>query len=310
MWPFKKKEPKEETLVMIRYTEDASQHLFPNLNHENWETMNRPDDVALFVIDSIARTRFTSGAKINNALIATIDSEYLSWLSNNRQKHSPKALSQYLKLHVEDVPFWDKKLIDSGMTESYNILGIPCLAILHNYNGENTEYMLNNTTSSKILELLQNIYANKNVFVPGWFLKGNDMFACIEDIKHLADVYWSDGIRARLGKFLEQSYHKKELIDRFSPLYFVVPFVVKTKIETAFVNLRNPTYAANDNSVQAMSSIVFKDNERMQLFNLISNDIPNIISVGSNAVMANQAHLAYHGGIIKRSIRSKNTLLY
>jgi hypothetical protein len=297
MWPFKKKKP-ADTLVMLRYTKDAWDLLFPNTTNDEWKLANQPDDVALFVKASVVRSNIGADP-IQKGLIATIDSKYLQWLSNKKKKHSSRALSQYLQEHVSDLNYWNDCLIESGMTSTYNVLGIPSLLMPHNINGTHSEYVLDRETSDMLIDELKKIYKSNEVFVPGWITKGSDMPNYQDDLIQLADLFWQNRSRIRFGKYLEQSYSQLETSDKFSPLYFTVPFVVKANVNNALISFNGNGLGKEDKSLQGMAALCFPEENRINLFKLISKDIPQVVSIGPKAVMPSQAYVNYQFNLIR-----------
>jgi hypothetical protein len=311
MWlSLKNKKTKEEMLILIRYTFNASNVLFPSIGVDEWEKLNCPDDASQFIKGSLARTQISNGNKNHQALIATVDDEYLNWLAKNRYQHSLKILTEYLKDRVENIDFWNQRLIDSKMTAAYNVLGIPCLVILHNCQEMRTNYHLSKELICKITSVLQDVYDTEKVFVPGWFVKGCDAPMCIKDIIQSADVFWKSENRIRVGKFLEQQYACEEIADRFTPIYFVIPFVIKTNIEHSVIDLRGLDAHQNARTAQSMTHISFQEEYRRKLFNIITQTMPYVISIGPNAVLPNQAYIAYHGRIITKHLESSKTSNY
>jgi hypothetical protein len=297
-------------LIVVRYTRDTFRDLFPAVSDNEWEYRNSPNDIASFVKNSIDTSKSTCATKTCCAIIATIDNKYLEWLKIKKRNHSTKSLAKYIKQHVDDIPFWNERLMKSGMTTTYNILGIPSLIILHDLDGASSQYSLSKKTTDEISQLLKTIYKSHEVFVPGWILKGCDMPSCTQDIAQLAELFWKDGTRVRLGKYLEQRYNQNEIADKFSPLYFVVPFVVKAQITNAIINLDDIRFAEGDYTNQSMESIKFKKQERFDLFKIIYNSIPQVISIGINAVMPGHAYKTYQINAIKRCRESSNGTAY
>jgi hypothetical protein len=311
VWPFKKKNNEVETFVAIRYTYEAFKALFPNKTKQEWLNENCPEDVYNFTKNSISRNaNVIKDGKIKRILIATIDNVYLDWLLGKNKKHTEESINKYLKSKINDIDFWNKRLIDSGMTNTYNILGIPNMIMLHNFSGNSSNYSLNKETSQKLTNILKTIYKSEHIFVPGWFLKGCDAPLHTKEIVQFAELFWSEGTCVRFGQCLEQKYAPCELSDKFSPLYFVVPFVVKADINNALIYLNNDGCDGEDMSAQAMALMRFSDGDRLSLFNLIANDIPQVISIGPNAILPGQAYLSYQMGLIKRGFKQSNISTY
>ena len=297
MWPFKKKK-EDDTLIMIRYTKDTWFSLFPDSTVNEWEVANSPLDVAKFVKLSVSNSLIGS-RPIQRGIIATIDKKYLEWMSLSKLEHSSTTLSQYFKTKIADTNYWNDRLLESEMTGTYNILGIPSLVMLHNISGSKTEYVIDKETSSAISELLLSIYGGDAIFTPGWITKGCDMPTYSDDLIQLAEIFWQEGKRIRFGKCLEQSYNNVELADKFAPLYFIVPFVIKTNVDSALINFSGRGFTANDQTCQAMAAKRFSEEQRVELFKLISSSIPQVISVGPRAVIPSQAYINYAANIIR-----------
>jgi hypothetical protein len=303
MWPFTKKKTLDNTIMMIRYTKDAWMELFPNSTTKEWELTNCPEDVFDFVKTSVSNSMIRR-SPIQKGIIATIDGRYMEWLSKSRLIHSAKSLTQYLEQHITDTRYWDERLVASGMIDTYNRLGIPCLVMLHNIRGSQSEYALSKEASDQLMQILSNVYGSDAVFSPGWITKGCDMPIYSNDLVQIANIFWKDKTRIRFGKYLEQRYSQLELIDKFSPLYFVVPFVVKDKVDQALINFGESEFAEKDKSAQAMAARKFTDEQRIELFHIISRDIPQVVSIGPRAVMPNQAYINYTANIIRSRGRS------
>jgi hypothetical protein len=287
---------------MVRYTHDTWRILYPNGNDWEWELKNCPNDLSCFVRQSVAQGLSEQNARTNYALIATIDEQYINWLSNNKKKHSAKNLSKYISSKLNDVDFWTSRLIDSGMTNSYNVLGVPGMFMTHQIDCSKSEYALTKETSEQISQLLADTYQNETVFVPGWVVKGCDLPKCANDMIKLAELFWSDGKRVRFGKFLEQNYSKEELVDKFVPLYFTIPFVIKSKVDCALVDLYGYTQVDQCKTVQSMSVVRFTEDNRSRLLKLISSEIKQFVSIGTNAVMPGHAYMLYNMGLTKNKI--------
>jgi hypothetical protein len=118
----------------------------------------------------------------------------------------------------------------------------------------------------------------------------------------LAELFWSDGKRVRFGKFLEQNYSKEELVDKFVPLYFTIPFVIKSKVDCALVDLYGYTQVDQCKTVQSMSVVRFTEDNRSRLLKLISSEIKQFVSIGTNAVMPGHAYMLYNMGLTKNKI--------
>lgn len=304
MWPFKKKKQpakkekiKIQTLIMIRYTYDAWQKLFPDSNKEKWEELNCPDNVAEFVKQSIKRSsnvKHPDGSvgmpDFESALITTLDEQYLSWLERNNYSHSQENLGKYLEEYANNEDYWNECLNRSEMTTTYNVMGIPFSMLLHDINGKKSEYCLREESARQIEPILSAIYQSEEVFVPGWILRGADMPKCVNSVVEFAKLYLREKRKIRFGKFLEQTYTEDELKDKFKPYNYLLPFVVKSKIEKALISFRK--YDINSKNTHNMIQIKFKENEKEQLKDILIASDPHVIAVGNSAMMPGQAYLA------------------
>ena len=301
MWPFKKQTTSGNRMIIIRYTRDVAKTLFPLMTDDEWAKVNNPHDVGGLIRCALFGREVPRNRIVNSVLIATIDTEYLQWLKQKKANHSKKALSKYIGQHLNDSEFWDEKLCKSGMTTSYNILGIPIMLMPLSKNGNISNYCLDAEISNEIMNLLKNVYQSDRVFVPGWILKGCDMPMCVKDIVHLSEIFWSDGKRVRLGKFLEQNYKDCELDDRFSPVYCTIPFVVRSEIQKAEIDLCGKNHPIDRTTEIAMSKISFSGAQKFSLLALMSSKIPQIISVGSNSMTPELAYVIYNKRLLKNT---------
>ena len=235
MWPFNKKNKETKPLIAARYTYDTFCSLFPNKTHQDWIDSNCPDNITDFVKQLVTKC-VSKKTKIERLLIATIDRQYVDWLTENDKTHSQNTLNEYLCYCGTDSDFWNKKLIDSNMTTAYNVLGIPSMTMIYNIDENQSQYSLSKEASNQIADILKTVYDSDYVFVPGWITKGSEMIKYAQDIVQIAKSFWDNGTNVRFAKYLEQNYTKYELFNKFSPLYFVVPFVVKTNLFNANIN--------------------------------------------------------------------------
>lgn len=305
---FKKKEQKKETLVMIRYTRDAWETLFPNISMEDWENMNCPKDVSQFVKQSIMQNTVLGNCKFKNAMIATLDKYYVDWVRMNGGEHSQITLLSYVQKHLQEENYWDERLKESEMTSTYNVMVLPISMLLHNVKGLSSEYVLSKKTTENLTQYLKKIYNSDMVFIPGWIVKGTDMPSCAKNVIEFADLYWEQDTRVRYGKYMEQTYTQEEVEDLFSPFDFVIPFVVKTNITKAKINFTF-NYDETDKSLQSMTAIQFTKVQKAEMMEMLVNECPYITSLDDNAMMPEYAYLSYIE-FIKRRQERQNTKNY
>jgi hypothetical protein len=188
-------------------------------------------------------------------------------------------------------------------------MGISSLLMPYGLSSNKSEYCLTNKTADQLCSQLQEIYGVDKIFVPGWLTKGCDMPLYTKDIIHLADTFWNDGVRAVFGMYLEQLYNQHELDDKFTPIYCVVPFLIKTNVDSAFINLTGP-FDDSDKSLNALAQKQFNEEKRFELFKTITADIPQVVSIGPNAVLPGEAYLEYNMSMIKRAINQERIARY
>ena len=304
MWPFNKKKQKQtqlkdkiQTLVMIRYTYDVWQKLFPTLTKEQWEELNCPDNVSEFLKQSIKRSSTAKQSDgscrlpdFKDALIATLDNKYLYWLETNALKHTQENLGKYLEVNMNNPDYWDQCLFDSEMTTIYNVMGIPFSMLVHDLNGRKiSEYSLKDESTKEIEPILAEIYESEEVFVPGWIVRGADMPKCVSHIVEFAKIYLQKNKKVRYGRFLEQTYTDEELKDLFKPYNYLIPFVVKKQINKSLISFQY--YDKDSNIAHDLIRIKFKEEEKEKIKNILTADDPHVISVGNSAMMPGQAYL-------------------
>ena len=307
MWPFKKKNKKENItpsdngpigLTLLRYTYDTFQKVFPTKTKEQWEDVNCPHDVAKFVKYSVARTQIELMTPIQYIQIATIDNKFIEWADSHGYDDLSLVVRQYVTEHNHIDGYWDERLVESGMVNSYNILGIPSMFMVGNIKDSKSELCLDEESTLVLTEKIKDIYDEKDVFVPGWITKGSDMPTYTDDIVQIAEETWKNNKKIRFGKYLEQAYTVRELEDKFRPLYFVVPFLIKVQVCESKIDLF--TQREKDNKSAAfMSAKIFTPEQRMDLLEIINNQIKEVVSVGTSAVMPGQAYLSYNVGLSK-----------
>ena len=308
MWPFKKTKKKQNResaspdvnypigLTLLRYTYDTFQKVFPTKTKEQWEEVNCPNDVAKFVKYSVARTQVELMTPIQYIQIATIDYKFIDWAEKLGYTDFALVVRQYVTEHNHVENYWDERLFESGMINSYNILGIPSMFMVGNVSNNKSELYLDEASTNLLTEQIKHIYSEDEVFVPGWITKGSDMPTYTDDIVQIAEETWQNKKKIRFGKYLEQAYTERELEDKFRPLYFVVPFLIKVKVQKSKIDLF--TQRENDKTSAAfMSAKMFTQEQRIELLDVISSQIKEVVSVGTSAVMPGQAYLSYNVGL-------------
>lgn len=306
MWPFNKKNKKQieqpqedqpKTLILVRYTHDVFKKVFPDKSDSKWEEVNSPKDISTFVKHNVAQSQIKMCTFIESVQIATINEYYLDWAFRNGISDLQLGVKLYVQEHINDEAFWDERLLESGMTDSYNVLGIPAMFVLGNIAGNKTECILEQESIEQLTSIIAEIYSSDKVFVPGWITKGSDMPAYICDIAQIAEESWNNNKQIRFGKYMEQEYGAKELSDRFNPLYFVVPFLIKVKMFKSKIDLFNKGSEANN--LNAMTDIRFSNEQRSKLLEIINASVKEVVAVGPSAVMPGQAYISYNVSLSK-----------
>ena len=305
MWPFNKNKKKEQlqqdegpkVLILVRYTYDAFKKVFPNKSDAQWEEVNSPNDISTFVKHNVAQSQIKMCTFIESVQIATIDDNYLLWAMERNIDDLQVGVRLYVQEHINDEKYWDERLIESGMTDSYNVLGIPSMFVVGNIIGNKTECILTQESINELTEKISNIYSSENVFVPGWITKGSDMPAYVSDIAQIAEESWNHNKSIRFGKYMEQIYGEKELSDKFNPLYFVVPFLIKIKINRAKIDLFSKDESANN--LNSMAGISFSSEQRTELLKIIRDSVKEVVSIGPSAVLPGQAYISYNVSLSK-----------
>jgi hypothetical protein len=160
--------------------------------------------------------------------------------------------------------------------------------LLHDINGRISNYILPKEISEQIAQYIKNIYHTSNVFVPGWILKNNVREKCEKDIKRCADLYWKDGMRVRFGKYMEQIYTQDEALDLFSPFTFIIPFVIKEEVQNAkirFIYNNSDSNDQCDENTQTVKAVKWTKTQKVELWEMLANVYPQIVSIGENVVM-------------------------
>lgn len=299
MWPFKQK---PQRLILPRYTKDVWLKLNMGSSDE-WATLMAPNNVTDFIKTNVVRIvkKRTKKPKYTSALIATIDDDYCKWLGD--RKHSEKRVLQYI-LSNDDIQLWSAKLQNSGMVNSYNVLNVPLSIIPCKQENNKTSFTLDKNTTAQIIQALQNTYQSRDIFCPGWILKGYDAPLCINDIISLAEAYWYENKNVTIGKYSEQIYKDVESKNKFAPHLFVVPFVIRTNIDSALINLSGQ-YDKNEKTSHAMTFITFSNVDKLTMFEAFKSKIDLIMGVGDSAIMPGQAHLAYVENVEKLETQRK-----
>ena len=302
MWPFKQK---PQRLILPRYTKDVWLK-FNMGSSDDWTALMAPNNVTDFIKTSVVRIVKKRNRKpqCSSALIATIDDDYCQWLGD--KKHSEKRVLQYVLSH-DNIKLWDEKLLNSGMVNSYNILNVPISIIPCKQENNKTSFVLDKTSTMQIVYALQNTYQTQDVFCPGWILKGYDAPLCINDIISLAEAYWYENKHVTIGKYAEQSYKDVESRNKFAPHLFVIPFVIKTNIESALINLSGQ-YDKSEKTSHAMTFISFSNADKVAMLEVLKSKIDLIMGVGDSAIMPGQAHLAYVDNVEKLETQRKSFL--
>ena len=290
---FKKKTQEKEikNLMLLRYTYDVFQILFPKSNRDAYENRYFPDDASAFIKSAVSSYKKIYGGKckILSVTIATIDDAYIVWLKKHNYNHSIKRLFEYTDEYENDIEYWDEHYKASGMTTSYHVLCIPCTMMLPN--ATITEYSLDSDCCEQIQNILSENYHESNVYLPGWYVHANEMPKCAKRIVSLSKEYFETGMRIRLGQYLEQSYHREKEIGA-SYLYMSVPFVIKTENTNSKIDFRKSNQQ-DENQSFFFDMINFTEKNKINLMSGISKFIPNIISIEQRAMSPGEVYVKY-----------------
>lgn len=291
-----------KTIILVRYTFDVWKRLFPYLSIDTWENQNMPNDLGQFMRKNM-KNAIIIKTKNNEKrmLIATIDDVYISWLQERNITHSIINLKNYIMQRLTDDEFWNERLIHSGMIDTYNVISIATSLILPNLKNNSSEYSLTHQTSSEITSVLKNIFHKQEIFVPGWIIKGKDVIVCRRDLIQLANFFWNKNKLARCGRFIEQNYDTMETKNKFKPLYFTIPFVIKEKMNSA-INC--------DNIEKEAALVNLSEQQTSELFKLINNDIPQIISINKTFDTPLQSYMNYQSYLLDSDSAAANVFKY
>lgn len=297
MWPFKKVMTEENTdiientIVMARYTKDTWVELFQDATIEDWKESTSPDNISKFISNTIVNYASALKGNVSEIVIATIDQKYLEWLEKYGLTHSQGVLNKYIQRYTKKKNYWDERLLESEMTLTCNMLGMPIL-MMPPLKTSKTEYYLSAETKNKIQLYLSAVYHNQATYCPGWIIKGNEMIQCVDDVLFVADHYWNSNSNIRIGKYLEQTYEDDELSDQFSTILYVIPFVVKTKVDSATIDLSG-LESDGAKTLQAMNKVKYTKTQKIELLEILSSDLSNVIGIGGHSLLPNQAYFQY-----------------
>ena len=304
MWPFKKIKTTEDlglvenTIIMARYTYETWNELFPESNDEEWEKATCPHSVAVFVNNFIDGCNSYDSKNISDVIIATIDYKYVEWLNKYDLTHSDNILQKYIQHVNRKKGYWTERLIESGMTETYSVFGIPLSMMVPNERKRRTSYVLSEYNQKEITKRLKQIYQLEDLYCPGWIVKGNELYKCIDDIVMVADAFWEEGRKIRVGRFLEQEYSVDEVLDPFKTLLYTVPFIVKTELDNATINMSYTKKMLFDQAMEDLEMIEYTKLQQLEISEILRDDLLELVSLGRNAVSPMRALILYCNKLI------------
>lgn len=298
-------------LSIIRYTKSAWEKLFPKSSDEEWKEKNYPENIYDLTTYYVIR-RVANNPEILDYLkeikVLTIDDQYLNWLEEKGLTHSEKSV--FLYVENRDNSFWDQRLQESQMNEQTHILGLSFTSLITNAKNNRTQYRLSQEAIDKLADFIKTKYKTDNVYIPGWIIKGSDTAKYTQSIDVMANEYFNNHRRIRLGQCEEQAYSDEEMANGFIPLPFFIPIVYKVNVTKHNHHVCSEDIDEQEKYEYSPNLIHFTDSEMEYLSEIISTAAPGIVECAPSLTTREAMALIYKITLLRKELYKENRKFY
>ena len=224
-------------LNVTRYTKDVWFKTNPDSTEEQFQMIATPYNPYDFIVNLVERVEDINFDEIDAIRLVTLGQEYLDWLKENGLKNNEKNRIKYINSIDTDEAdqimkkyHYDRVLSTSAFFVSLKGEGFSNMP-------RKTVFRLEKEDKERITEILENIYGEGNVYVPGCIVKPDVYILQRERFEQMALDYFVDGKESDVKRWMEQKFAPDTNISAV-----VIPVFLWDEIDSCVISAAQYTY--------------------------------------------------------------------
>lgn len=212
-------------IKVSRYTWPAWKRCYPQSPKSEWEKINCPGHVELFVqkIYEVMTMKNEPNSERPSILVVTIDEEYFQWLTDQGKENTDESRQAYID-HIEEEQAYRllKKHGEHVMLHGA-FLQLSHIGPYTQYTQEECNPM-SKKTQEMLLQFLQPAFPDGKIYILPYYLTAEMAYHHYHDLQNLAEIYFDEGVTASIRNLYANS--KKNPIE--NALRYIALFTHET----------------------------------------------------------------------------------
>ena len=225
---------------ITRYTKDVWFETNPDSTEEEFEQIASPYNPYDFISNMLENTQDVNFDDIAIIRLITLGQEYLDWIKKHGLKNTEESRIKYInELSLQDADRVMKKYrYDRVLTLSCFFVSLA--SVNYSVLPRKTMFQLKKEDKERITEILEEVYGEGNVYVPGCIVKP-DVYTMQKDrFAEMAIDYFENGKEPNIDRWKEQKF-----LPGTNMSAVVVPVFLWDMIDTCMISVEQYAYESD-----------------------------------------------------------------